>query len=397
MKILNIAFKDLLITLRDKKALALIILMPIALIFVLGMALSSMFSSGDAITIKKFDVAVADLDGGEESKRFMDFLRSDDIKSMIEIKEMGREEAMDKVKTGDIPALVVIPGGYSKAVKEGGSVKIEIYADPGSTLRSQIVESLVKSYAGVASAVQAAVGTSDEVLAPYGMRGYMIAPEIIKVVDVQGSGAGMEENNLQKKHTLSAMQYYSAAMLVMYILFVGMMGTASLMEERENKTLMRVLSTSASKASLLTGKVLGVFLVGVFDVSVLIAFTKLAFGSDWGDSPAGLIILSAAMIFAASGYALFFASLFKTSRGADSVSSVIVIVMSFLGGSMFPIMGMPPMLRAASKLTLNGWALNGYLDLMLGNGLSSIILPAVVLCGMGIVFLGAGVLRLRLE
>jgi ABC-type multidrug transport system permease subunit len=73
------------------------------------------------------------------------------------------------------------------------------------------------------------------------------------------------------------------------------------------------------------------------------------------------------------------------------------MVMSFLGGSMFPIYAMPPALQAVSKITLNNWALRGCLSLMLNNGIGSIVTPLIILCAMGAAFLGAGILRLKFE
>lgn len=395
MKIISIAFKDLLITLKDRKALALIILMPIVLIFVLGMSLSYVFKD-NGVTVKRFDVAVVDNDGGNYAGHFMDFLKSEDIKKMINLKELSMDEAMGKVKNGDLPAVIVIPEGYSSDVKEGRKTSINIFTDPGSPMRAEIVESLVKSYTGVGSSVEGAIDAAVDVFDEYNLDGHMIAAKIVEAAGSSGS-VEFKESNLNRKQGLSAMQYYSAAMLAMYILFVGMLGTSSIMEEREQKNLLRLMSTTVSKRSILAGKVLGLFLLGIFDVSVLILFTRLVFGVSWGNSIIGLIVLSCAMIFAASGFAMFIASMFKTLKAMDSASPPMIMVMSFLGGSMYPIFQMPPVIQTAGKLTLNNWAMRGYFNLMLGNGFNSVITNSVVLLAMGAAFLTLGVCRLSLD
>lgn len=395
MKILSIAVKDLLVILKDKKAMSLIILMPIVLIVVLGVCLSSMFNEGSGISINKFDIAIVNNDGGEYAKNFIEFISSEDIKKMIEVKDMTYSDAEDMVKKGDIPAAIIIPEGYSKSVEDGKQAELQILKDSGSQLRAQVVESLVKSYTGVGSAIIGSIDAAVSVFNDYNADGHMIVPDIVS--SIENVDISISEDNVKKSDTISAMQYYAAAMLVMYILFVGMLGTGSIIEEREQKTLMRIMSASVSKAQILAGKVIGLIMLGIFDVSVLILFTKFVFNVNWGNSMGGIIVLSLSMIFASSGLAMMIASLFKSSKAVNSAGPPIVMVMSFLGGSMLPIYVMPQVLQSIAKVTLNNWALNGYLNLMLNNGFQAVVTPSIIMCGMGIVFLIIGILRLRLE
>lgn len=394
MKIISIAIKDLIITFKDRKALALIILMPLVLIFVLGLCLSSMFGNA-GYRIKRFDVAITLRDNGEYAKHFVNFLESDEIKKMINLKNMNEAKAMEEVKSGKTAALIVVPEDYSDKVRKGEAVKIKVYEDPGNSLRARIVEGLVSSYAGVASSVEGAIGAAGTLLGEYKVDGNAILPEIMKIANA--GGQKITENNVGRKKNLSAMQYYAASMLVMYILFVGMLGIASMIEERENRTLQRLMGTTVSKAAVLGGKLLGLFILGVFDVTILILFTKLFFKVDWGNSIQGIITLSAAMIFGACGFAMMISTIFKTSRSVDTVTPVLIMVMSFIGGSMYPLAGMPQVMQTLSKTMLNNWALRGFLNLMLGDGLKSVVMNSLVLCGFGIVFMILGITRLNLQ
>ena len=395
MRMISIAFKDLLITLKDKKAMAMIIVMPLILIFVLGAALSSSFSTGEGI--KKFDIAFVDQDGGEFAEEFKNFLKEDGIQKFIGLQELDYGSAEEKVKSGELAAMLVMPEGYSKAVKEGSATGIRIIQDPGSDFKNKIVESIVKSYTGVLSSITAASESADTIFKNYNLDGRMVLPEVLKVIEANGD-AQLKESNLNSSNSIvSSMQYYAAAMLVMYVLFVGMIGTSSIIQEREQKTLERLMGTTVSKASIVSGKLLGLFLIGVVDVAVLIAFTKYIYKADWGNSIPGLIVLSGATLFAACGLAMFIATVFKTSKAVDSVVPAGIMVLSFLGGSMFPIYSMPQTLQTVAKITPNNWALRGYINLMLNNGFSSIVTPTLVLTGIGSVLLIVGISRLKLQ
>jgi len=390
MKILHISFKDLLVTLKDKKSMALIILMPIVLILVLGMALNSTFKS-TSVTIDKFDVAVADNDNNAYSKEFKDTLKSKEVSKLINYKKMSETFAKDKIRNGQLPVLIVIPKGYSKSIQNGKKSNIEIYSDPGNTVDAKTIESFVKSYTGTVSSIQAAVQASNKQLKNYKLNGDMIINKL--VTETKSSSSKLTNSSLKSKNNLSAMQYYSAAMLVMYALFVGSLGTTSMLEEREAGTLKKLLTTTASKFQILSGKVLGVFFLGIFDVIVLIAFTKLVFNVSWGNSLSGLILISLAMIFASCGFSIFLSLIFKSTKSVFLTSAVIIMIMSFIGGSMYPLSQMPAVMQAASKFMINNWALRGYLSLMMGSGFSSIVTPSIVLVVIGSLLLLCGTLK----
>lgn len=394
MKILYISFKDLLITLKDKKSMALIVLMPIVLIFVLGLGLSSEFKSTN-VTIDKFDAAVADNDNGIYSKELKNILKSKEVSKMINYKKMGEASAKAKIKNGQLPVLIVIPKEYSKNIMAGKKTSIKIYSDPGDTVDSKIVESFVKSYTGDVSSVEAAVKASNGQLKNYKLDGHMIINKLI--TQTKNSSSTLTESSLKAKNKLSAMQYYSAAMLAMYILFVASLGTTSMLEEREDGTLKKLFTTTASKFEIFCGKVLGVFFLGVFDVIILISFTKIAFKVDWGNSLSGLIVLSLTMIFASCGFSIFLSLIFKTAKSVSLTSSVIIMIMSFIGGSMFPLSQMPAVMQTASKFVLNNWALRGYLSLMMGSSISSIITPSIVLVVIGSLLLLCGTFKFKFD
>lgn len=65
---------------------------------------------------------------------------------------------------------------------------------------------------------------------------------------------------------------------------------------------------------------------------------------------------------------------------------------------MWPIYVMPPWLDAASRLTFNRWALEGFLVIMAGaTEPSAIARPVLVLVAMAAIFLAVGTRRLRFQ
>ena len=70
-----------------------------------------------------------------------------------------------------------------------------------------------------------------------------------------------------------------------------------------------------------------------------------------------------AIAFACSGFGVVLASFAKTRQQVQGFSSIIVLVMSALGGSMIPIMIMPEMMQKIAVFTVNYWGIQGIYDI----------------------------------
>ena len=61
------------------------------------------------------------------------------------------------------------------------------------------------------------------------------------------------------------------------------------------------------------------------------------------------------------GFGLLLATLCRSRGQLSGVSTVAIMIMSAIGGSMFPRFLMPELMNKAALLTFNGWALDGFL------------------------------------
>ncbi len=93
-------------------------------------------------------------------------------------------------------------------------------------------------------------------------------------------------------------------------------------------------------------------------------------------------------------------SLVGSERQGDTVTTIVIIVWSLLGGAFVPLEQMPAFLRPFSESTLVYWATNAFNTLILRSGGIADILPNLgVLFATGAVFLvvGAAVLGRRIR
>jgi ABC-2 type transport system permease protein len=175
-------------------------------------------------------------------------------------------------------------------------------------------------------------------------------------------------------------------------------GAVSLLKERESGTLRRLVTAPISKPEIIGGKIASTFSRGFVQLTVLMAFGHVAFGLDLGSSMVALIVLISAITLASTGLGLLVAVLVTTKDQADSVSNMIVLIMSAIGGSWWPLFIEPQFMQDLARLTITAWAMEGFYDLFYFDlGLAGILKEVGVLLLMAILFFGVAISRFRFE
>lgn len=403
MKLINIALKDVKIVFRDKMALLILLAMPFILMTIMGMALGGLFSKGPELS--KIDVAVVNYDDGKVSEDFIEeILKGDELSKLLNVKEMDKKRAIHLVRIGDISSVIIISPDFTSQIMKNKSTEMKVYGDPGQEIRASIVRSITNAYTNKVSSVMVGVRTGWESLTKLGKKTnlteiaryipFMINEMIEKDVE---DLVKIEEENTSQKESLSSMQYYAAGMSTMFVLFSAMFGADSILKERDDKTLARLLSSPMKKHSVLGGKLLGIFIIGILQFTAYITATKLIFNVNWGRSIIGLVLLPISTVLATTGMTIFIASIAKTRNAIGGISQIFIQSMSALGGSMFPTSLLPPWLRFFSNFTINKWSMDGLLSLMSGGGVISISKSIIVLLAIALIFFILGIWKFSYE
>lgn len=394
----QIAKKDLLITYRDKSSWFILILMPIVLILIF----MGVFGTDDS-NLKTFPlkVAVVNLDQGIEytrtkfSDEFVDFLHSKDLEPLIKVITVSSEtEAEKMIQDETVSAAIIIPQVYSQSFFfSNGKAETRILGDPASTIITGVVKAVVDSFMTVMEANRIQMTSASMALEQLQtdpiVRQQILANisehSVIKKLPLDFTGVDQEG-----KAELSMSGYYSASMAVMFLLFAGNMGIFSIIEERENRTILRLRTSALNKASLIFGKFLMVVILGLCQLAILILFTSVVTKANWGHSWTGLAFLSLAGVSSIAALSIFVAAITKSSQSANALNWVAIQILAFFGGSFVPIDQLPPFVQFINKLTVNGQALRGYVTLMQGGGLRDVLDIGLLLFGVTVVLLFIG-------
>ena len=138
----------------------------------------------------------------------------------------------------------------------------------------------------------------------------------------------------------SSRTYYGASMAVLFVFFAAQFGVVSLLAERRNGTLARMLASPIPPWSILAGKLLVSIVLAVVSMSIIVAGTTLLLGARWGD-PLAVAALVVSVSLAASGIALLVVGLVRTEDQASGLMAIIAMTLAVLGGSFFQMSQAP--------------------------------------------------------
>ncbi len=193
---------------------------------------------------------------------------------------------------------------------------------------------------------------------------------------------------------LSALPYYGASMSILLGFFSISLIARSLLEERGNRTLDRLASSSAPLSAIAAGKAVSLAAVTAGGFVVVWLTTWLVFGGDWGD-PVSVLVMILASVLAIGGIGVLTGSFARTPRQADTYAAVVAFLLAILGGSFVPPADTPAALRVVRGFNPIGWALDGFTALSVDvAGVGDVARSIALLTAAGVIAGGIGLVRL---
>jgi len=188
---------------------------------------------------------------------------------------------------------------------------------------------------------------------------------------------------------------YAAGIAVLFLLFSATANAAALLEEAESGTLDRILVSKAGLFHIVSGKWLGILLLGCLQITVMFLWAEVAFKIQLGKHLPGFCVMTFSTAAATASFAMLLATLCKTRAQLNAVSVVIILSMSAVGGSMIPRFAMSDRMKEIGQWTFNAWALDGYQKVFwYQSPLSSLQTEVTVLLGSAVIL---GLLTLMLS
>ncbi len=382
-----ISLKDLKARLRDWSALLFAIVVPLGLAFIFSLIFGGL--SGKAISL-----GVVNADRGVAAQQFISNVLGPAGRSgLIAVhREATVARARALAASGTLNAVIVIPAGFSARVVTNRPAAMQVIGNADAPISAQIARSIAERYTSGLIRARLSIATvvhggGSHATPPPGRLRMLAARAAAAAVPVTVADVSATTKQLDQK------SFYAAGMAVFFLFFTVSFGVTSLLEERNDGTLARLLAAPISRASILGGKLLTSFLLGVISMAVLVVASSLLFGVSWGN-PAGVAVLVVAAVLAAMGIMALIATFAKNAEQANMWQTVVAVVLGLLGGTFFSVAQAPGILARLTFIAPQAWFLRGLGDLR-GGGVSVVWVPALAMLAFAVVAGGVALTRLR--
>jgi len=429
MKSIDIALNDLKRSFRSAFAVIFMFAIPLLVTGMFYLMFGNIAESGD-FNLPQTKVVIANMDeggprfqmnpknipGGRQADTMGDLivsiLESDEMADLIEISfAASSQAARDAVDNQQAQVAIIIPPDFSEqfADIEEGKAVIEFYQDPTLTIGPAIMKSIMNRFLQGMSGVKIAIDVfTDEADSSQ----YMLTGQVVEqyldvslalsedlegeLLDVRApSGSQPSEAEESQNIMLGIIGPIMGGMMVFYAFYTGASTAQSILKEEEERTLPRLFTTPTPQATILTGKLLSVFLTVCMQVIVLLIAARLIFKIQWGDF-LSVALAAAGIIFSASSFGIFVNSFVKNTKQAGVLFGGVLTVTGMLGMISIFAMGSPGAARLGDTVSLlvpQGWAIRGLMQSMNGEPLSTVFVTALVMLVWSAAFFIVGVLR----
>ncbi len=399
LKTFLIGLKDLRIAFRDRAALILMLAAPFVL--TLGLGLVTGRFSGTAGGLADIPVVIVNLDNEQLGNALVDVFNSDDLADLMEPSASSDPEAARRlIDEDEAAAAIIIPEGFTRSTLPQSEdlanpdavapepVQIEVYANPSRPTSAGIIQAIVDEF--ISRVEEGRMSSLTSVLQMLNS-GRITPQQAGTAMSEQMESSPTADSLAITIHSETAanetlefdiLAYIAPGMALMFLMYTVSYGGRSILAEKTQGTLPRLLVSPTSATQILGGKIFGIFLTGAAQMLILIGATSLLFQVKWGDS-VGLIVLVLAAVVGATGWGMLITALARTPAQVGSVGTAVMLIFGILGGSFINIDQMPPMVQSVSRITPNAWALDGFTTLGLGGNLGDIGTPIMALLLMG--------------
>lgn len=334
-----ICWNELKLKFRKKSIYIELLIMPILLIFVLGSSLSGYggFQREERpLTIANAGYIMQDSDRMKQP--FEQWSADDQVLKFVHFTPYTEEDELRQdLRNQHVDYGVIIP-----AFDPASSTPPQIRTIRGSNATMNItMEMVLQSYTSSLAFMQyaAASGITD--------------PQQLASIHTSQPKSPVKVGSTNY-NMLSAIQYYTVSIMIMFLMYSGLSLVSSIHMERENHTLSRIMATPVLESQLIFGKLISNFIIRIMQVVMICATSALLFGVDWSDTWYLALLVTALVTISSLCIGIIASGMFKTTKVRRGFIQALVVGMVALSGGFAVI---PDLINTVGIYTLPYWGM----------------------------------------
>jgi ABC-2 type transport system permease protein len=315
--------KEIIQTVRDRSTLAIMLTMPMMLLFLFGFAID--------MNVDHIPTIVADQSVDATSQAYVDAMVTSGYFDVTEY-AFSQAEVIQAIDEGRVQAGIVIPPDFGTSA-EHGEAQVLFLVDGSDLITSQTAYNMASIIAQTHSAD-------------------------LMVEEVERSGLAVDSvlpldarTRILYNPDMSQLWFVIPNIVAMVMQTQTMaMTAAAVVREREAGTIEQILVTPIRPGELMLGKIVPNIVIAIVNVLTIVALGVFAFGVPFQGSFPLFMGLAIIYVFSGLGLGLLISTIASNSNQAQQIVMMMMFVGIVLGGFVFPRYTMPLVLRLLGNL-----------------------------------------------
>jgi ABC-2 type transport system permease protein len=370
-----LGWKDCVVRFQHRITFVFIVILPVAMTLITGLAFKGFEPSGISTTLAIVGDPADPL--MRRLREVVEALPKNAAAGSAEAANQGahvsyvfdltEEAARHRIVDGNLGGALIVPNGQLARIESGDKVDLQLLVKPEQSIARSVIE-----------------GTVDRIVNRVALPG---PPQLAWTAVPQGAGT-------QNINSFTQAVTGNGVMFILLNCIVN--GGMAIVREKRQNTLSRLLISRMTPGMIIFGKTFGVFVVGVIQAAVVFGFGLFVGVRPALASVPGLVLITVLLILVASALGLLVSALARREEAVEAMGAPISLVLTALGGGMFPVEMAPAWMQKVALCLPTGWAMDAYHKLLWeGLGSMSVLPNAGVLAAFAAVFLFVGVRYLR--
>lgn len=404
--------KEAILAARDKMGLLMLFIMPLAMIIIMAIVQDIPFRDYQDVGFKILWLDEDRKSVGDSMHAYVNAIKNFNLIDSLDGRPLDRTSIENAINRGDYAVGVIIPRGITAFIgnkinglvneigKSSGQPSIYPYQDSMERIQVELIfDPAAKNTYRVA--LKQAIDKLmfrlqyDLLIKRLGRTNPdSNNPSELTRFSPDDNVHLVSADNEERHGIINSVQHNVPAWIVFAIFFLILPLSGNYIKEQEAGSKIRIAMTPGSPMDIALGKVFFYMLLGVAQFSILMSASQLllplfglpllVIGNHW------FILLMAAVIitFPAISLGFFIGTIFTTHSQATMFGSILIIILSAVGGIWIPIEVLPNWMQLLAKVSPLQWSLKLINDIMLRDlSASKLFITSSILVSFGLVFL----------
>jgi ABC-2 type transport system permease protein len=343
---------ELIQLLRDRLSSMFILVMPVVLLILFGVAIT--------LTVTHLPIIVQDFDDSSSSRAFADAFRASNTLYVVAWPTNRQPE--EAFLSSDARAVIVIPAHFERDVLRRKTAPVQLLADGSDSNTASLI-------AGDVTAIVNAYNVS---------HAGRTAPQPVQA-----------QIRLWYNPGLDSKKYSGPGVFVLCIsMFAPMLASLAMAKESETNTILQAYSSNISALEFVLGKILAFTLVGLAESVPLLITLGVYFHVAFAAEPSAFLVATLLYAFCVAAFGVMVgAAIPKRAAALQAVTTGGFLLVFLISGLIFPVDNIPWQIRWMSNLVWGKHYISIVRDAFLaGGGWRTTWFDMAVIGFIGIVF-----------